>query len=175
VAHVEVGGLELAEADSDELARIWGEVFSTPPWNKPVREIAAFESERLLVHARRPGFAIAIARNDLGIEGFAYGHTGQRDTWWPQYLRERLGEPIVDEWVVGQFEFIELVVRESARGAGTGRHLIEELLASRHESRVVMQTRDEDLPARRLYTSLGFLPLRSLDDDVLLGRELPIR
>jgi hypothetical protein len=39
---------------------------------------------------------------------------------------------------------------------------------------VVLQTRDEDLPARRLYASLGFVPLADLDGDVLLGRQLPL-
>ncbi len=164
----------MAASDSAELARIWGEVFSAPPWNKDAREIASFESDRLLVHARRPGFAIAVARSEAHIDGFAYGHTGQAGTWWPEHLRERVGDQLVDEWVIGQFEFIELAVLAAVRGAGTGRRLIETLLAPRRESRVVLQTRDEDLPARRLYASLGFVPLADLDGDVLLGRQLPL-
>ncbi len=127
------------------------------------------------MHARRPGFGIAIARTGGRIAGFAYGHIGQRDTWWPEYLRARIGDELVDEWVVGQFEFIELALLASARGSGTGRHLVEALLATRHESRVALQTRDDDLPALRLYASLGFVRLAELDGDVLLGRELPLR
>ncbi|MFT4030501.1 MAG: GNAT family N-acetyltransferase [Protaetiibacter sp.] len=169
------GGGEDAVAESPVLAAIWGTVFAQPPYAESADAIGRFESERLLRHAGRDGFAIAIARDPAGEPvGFAYGMTGIPASWWSGYLRERVDPALVDAWVPGAFELAELALLPRYRGQGVGRSLLATLLVPRAEPRVVCQTVAEETPARALYRSLGFRELASFERWVLLGRELPV-
>lgn len=174
-AGVELAGEASVDALAGDLSAIWGAVFSAPPYSESPAAVADFETGRLRRHAARDGFAIAIARDPGGDPaGFAYGMTGLQDSWWSDYLRERVDPAIVDAWVPDAFELTELAVLPEARGAGLGRALLTTLLTARPESRVVCQTIDEGTPARHLYRSLGFAELALFDRSVLLGRELPL-
>jgi len=79
----------------------------------------------------------------------------------------------VDAWLPGACELVEFAVSPHARGRGLGRALLETLLDSRSETRVIGQTIDQDTPARRLYRRMGMRDLALFEGQVLFGRELP--
>jgi ribosomal protein S18 acetylase RimI-like enzyme len=108
-------------------------------------------------HRTRSGFRLVRSRAAGALTGFAYGYTGEHGQWWTDHVREVMEPLIADEWLGGHFEVVSLGVVTAARGSGTGRRLMQELLRDLpHERRLLMATADADDPARRLYDSTGW-------------------
>ncbi|MEU6483535.1 GNAT family N-acetyltransferase [Streptomyces sp. NPDC046887] len=114
---------------ADQLAEVYAEVFTAPPWQHRDRaETRAAFRARLETDAYRPGFRAVLALSDGGgVDGFATGWTTlapfRTDRAYPRVTR-RLGAERVAELLVGAFEVDELGVREHARGTGLGRRLL---------------------------------------------------
>ncbi|WP_099331580.1 ribosomal protein S18-alanine N-acetyltransferase [Actinomyces minihominis] len=89
---------------------------------------------------------------------------------WSHYLGAfRADELIGYGGVKGGVEgdLMTLAVRDEERGRGVGRHLVEGLLARAKDSgmeEVFLEVRVSNLPARSLYTGLGFRDLGLIRD-----------
>jgi GNAT superfamily N-acetyltransferase len=71
---------------------------------------------------------------------------------------------------------VSMYVTASLRGRGVGRQLLQVLLADLEEdstlTRVILHVSRGQLPAQRLYTALGFVPVSEEDDEIVMERPL---
>jgi ribosomal protein S18 acetylase RimI-like enzyme len=129
-------------------------------------------------HRRREGFRLVRALDGDTVAGFAYGYTGRPGQWWTDEARGVLDPEVADAWLGGHFEVVSIGVARSARSRGVGRELLRRLTDPvPHERQLLMATRDERDPARRLYASEGWRVLGpgTSEASVILGRRRPTR
>lgn len=131
-------------------------------------------------HAGYPGFLGLLARDaDSGQPvGMGYGHTDRPGQWWHERVAPCL-PPERTGWLESCFVVVELAVRAGHRRRGIGRALLERLTGDRAEARAALSTQHDNLPARSLYSSLGWQiliePMHFTSDAppyVVLGRTL---
>jgi ribosomal protein S18 acetylase RimI-like enzyme len=86
----------------------------------------------------------------------------------------RAPQPVVDDWVGGHFEFVELAVDPRRQGRGFATALHDSLLTGLPHSRALLTTYRDDRPAPRLYRRLGWQRLHEgvFDDSDLWGLAL---
>jgi ribosomal protein S18 acetylase RimI-like enzyme len=127
------------------------------------RSPATVTSRRDLIrtHLDRPDFTavVALAGEAHRLIGFGYGYRGQPGQWWHDVVATALGRREAAAWLRDPFELAELHVHPDHQGAGTGRRIIETLLAQAPGATVLLSTHDRSSPARALYRSLGFVDL----------------
>lgn len=183
---------------TDRLARVYREAFCVPPYDEPPESAERFVAEQLPAHAGRSGFRLvgaveARARAGAGsptaddvppgrdgrgeLLGFAYGYTGERGQWWSDWVAATAPRHVVDAWVGGHFEVVEIAVRGSAQGRGLGGRLHDALLAGLPHERALLTTYRVDRPAPRLYRRKGWQVLvPDLDtENALYGLDLRAR
>jgi ribosomal protein S18 acetylase RimI-like enzyme len=145
-----------AVAIADELADVYRRAFTAPGYDEPEASVERFRSEQLLAHAARDGFRCATLRRGGELVGFAYGYTGSRGQWWSDQVAASAPPDVVEEWLGGHFEFVELAVDPRAQGRGFAAALHDALLAGLPHSRALLTTYRDDRPAPRLYRRLGW-------------------
>lgn len=163
------------DAHRDALADVYRAAFCVPPYDEPASAAQEFVDEQLPKHAQRDGFRLVGAfDDDRSLLGFAYGYTGERGQWWSDHVASVAPPDVVDAWVGGHFEFVELAVRADAQGRGIGGALHDALLAGLPHDRALLATYRDDRPAPRLYRRKGWrVLLDPLDDDsTLYGLDL---
>lgn len=135
----------------------------------------AFLTEQLPTHRGRDGFRLLGARRNGVLLGFVYGYTGERGQWWSEHVAAHAPDELVDTWLGGHLEIVELAVLPEARGAGIGAALMTAVLTDRQEPCALLGTWQHPSPARRLYERLGWIELlHDLDGSFsLYGRVLP--
>lgn len=150
--------LSPAEAgqSAPELAAVYLSAFGAPGYDEEPARAEQFGNEQLPLHSQRDGFKLVVARHDERIVGFAYGFTGQRGQWWSDRLVETASAEIVEEWVGGHFEFVELAVAVEAQGRGVGSALHDVLVADLPHEKALLSTYVDDRPAPRLYRRKGW-------------------
>jgi GNAT superfamily N-acetyltransferase len=163
----------LDDVPVDDLVDVYRDAFSAPGYDETPDDVERFRTG-LPRHAARDGFRLAVASlPDGGLVGFAYGYTGESGQWWTDRLLDRVPDDIVDEWVGGHFEFVELAVRPAQQGRGIGKDLHDALLDGLPHRRALLGTWPDDRPARRLYVRAGWRDLAPIDDDsTLMGLDL---
>jgi len=136
------------------MCRLYDEVFAEPPFTwAPVE--SRRHRERLAGMRGEPGFGIAVG-NDDRLVGFAYGFTLPADHRWFTLLDRPLPAETIAEWDGRTFGFINLAVARSHRDRGIGRHLIETLLGSRTESRMLLTVQPTAERTQAIYLHLGY-------------------
>lgn len=177
---IETGLVEDASAvrrRADALAAVYLAAFGAPGYDEGQEEARRFVEEQLPRHLERDGFRLAEATADGTLVGFAYGYTGQRGQWWTDRVAELAPPDVVDEWLGGHFELVELAVDPLVQGQGVGARLHDELLSGIPHRKALLSTYRDDRPAPRLYRRLGWQVLvPDLDDDnALYGLDLGTR
>lgn len=138
------------------------------------QDTATFRTELFDRHQVREGFVLAIARDDEQVVGFSWGYIGRRGQFWSDLVAQALPREIVDAWVGGHFELVELAVAESHRGQGLGRLLHDNVLAGLHRKCLLSTVDDISDPVVRLYRDAGWLRLGTLREGVqVMGRKAP--
>jgi len=106
----------------------------------------------------RPGVTLLLARARQGGVGIVGGLRG-----------DVTGDASV-AWVVSMY------VTSSYRQRGVGRRLLQSILADLESdpelSRAILHVSRGQLPAQRLYTSLGFVPVGEEDGEIIMERPL---
>lgn len=164
-------------AQRDALADVYRAAFGAPGYDEGEDAVARFRDEQLPRHATREGFRCAVARAGGALVGFAYGYTGERGQWWSDQVAANAPADVVERWLGGHFEFVELAVDPAVQRRGLGRGLHDALLAGLPHERALLTTYADDRPAPRLYRRLGWQLLvpRVFDDSDLYGLELRAR
>ncbi|GAB2639830.1 GNAT family N-acetyltransferase [Nocardia goodfellowii] len=139
-----------AAARVEALIELYGEVFAEPPYLEGPAEVARFR-ELLTAEMAEPGFELVCALDSGVLVGMAYGYTLAAGTWLP----EAATPPPPGALEVPKFAVMELAVRESNRGHGLGRGLLETLLRGRAEPLAVL-TVDPAAPADAMYRAWGW-------------------
>ena len=134
--------------------------------------LAAWRGDVWDKHIARAGFRLARAYQGQSLVGFAYGYTGEPGQWWTDNARTVLAPDVAKAWLGGHFELVELAVLPEAQGHGIGAGLLDALLASRPEPRVLLQAHDGETAASRLYSRAGFARLVELPHGVVLVKDL---
>jgi GNAT superfamily N-acetyltransferase len=149
-----LGGAALAELHHEAICRLYGEVFSEPPF---VWEHAESHRHAAFLAGLRheSGFGIAVATNGL-LVGFAYGFTLPVDHRWWSGLERPQPEAVTTEWEGRTFGFVNLAVVRSQWDRGVGRRLIETLLDSRPESRMLGTVQPTAERTQAIYRHLGW-------------------
>jgi ribosomal protein S18 acetylase RimI-like enzyme len=155
--------------DLDVLAPVYAAAFAAPPYSEPD---AADLLRRLPQHQDRQGFVLAAAREGERVVGFGYGFTGARGEIWTERVAAALGPERAGRLLGGHFELVELAVLPETQGRGIGAALLDGVLATRPEPRVLLQTHDGDTPAMRLYLRAGFERLVEVGFEVVLVKAL---
>lgn len=147
-----------------ELVDAYADVFSAAPWNECEETIRQF-STRLQTDVRRPGFRMAFAQSEAGVDGFATGWLTQgpfpQHRAYPQ-VAAQLGPERVRELLVGALEIDELAVRAYARGRGTGRALLAEITEDAPERRAWLLTSRLATDTVATYRRLGWHEVAAL-------------
>jgi predicted kinase/GNAT superfamily N-acetyltransferase len=131
-----------------ELSEVYGKAFDDP--------VEAFVRDQFPRHVHRDGFRCAVARRAGRIIGFAYGYTGERGQWWSDWIAGAAPAAVVDAWIGGHFEFVELAVDPAERGRGVGTALHDRLLHGLPHARALLTTYRDERPATRLYRRRGW-------------------
>jgi broad specificity phosphatase PhoE len=147
-----VGAAQVAS----ELTRVHRSAFAATGYDESEENLERFRETRLPRHVRRQGFRCATLWVGQELVGFAYGYTGARGQWWSDQVAERAPQPVVDAWVGGHFEFVELAVDPRRQGRGYATALHDALLNGLPHSRALLTTYRDDRPAPRLYRRLGW-------------------
>ncbi|ROO88991.1 acetyltransferase (GNAT) family protein [Actinocorallia herbida] len=124
---------------------------------------AAFPGHPLTGHARRagqaaasPGFATVTARERGRLVGFACGLPLQAPTTWWHGLRPARPPSWTTETGARTFAVLDLGVLPAHRGTGTGRRLVDGLLAYRAEERATLATAPDKPDIQRMYQRWGW-------------------
>jgi ribosomal protein S18 acetylase RimI-like enzyme len=151
---------ELADALTEDLGRLYEEIYREPPYKEGASDVARFV-DRYRVHVREPGFRLALTRDQgLDLSGFAYGLTLQPDTsWWDEVTGASLSAAFTREDGRRTFSIVELAVRAAHRRRGIARALHAALLEDNPAERVTLVALPEAEPAMRLYAALGYRPV----------------
>ena len=107
--------------------------------------------------------------------GFAYGYTGRRGQWWTDQVAARAPADVVERWLDGHFEFVELAVDPAVQRHGHGAALHDALLTGIPNARALLTTYRDARPAPRLYRRLGWELLVEgiFEDSDLYGLDVP--
>ncbi|XVQ10304.1 N-acetyltransferase family protein [Spirillospora sp. CA-255316] len=112
----------------EELADLYERVYAEPPYNSAPK----FSRSRFLARTREQamstGFTLVTARRSGRLVGFAFGFSMLAGSWWAA-----ASMPPAEVLDASKYAVIELVVDREYRGRGTGRALLEALLAGRPE------------------------------------------
>lgn len=178
MAEVVVTSLSLAAlaALRDQLASVYHDAFSAPPYREAANEAAVWAREGLPRHATRPGFRCVVAREgavDGPVVGFAYGYTGGPGQWWYEQVARLLGPALAAEWATNYYAVVDLAVRPAMQGRGIGGRLHDALLAEQPHRTALLSTACEETTALQLYRSRGWQTLRA--GVTLAGSALPLR
>lgn len=158
------------------LAAVYADAFGAPPYSGTEAEAREWAEHRLVRHAGYPGFRLTTAEDGDDVLGLAYGQLGEESQWFTQTVRERVPAEVVQVWLGGHGELVELAVLARARGRGLGGRLhdavVEGLrLAGARTALLVVDT--AALPARGLYASRGWRDLAELaPGSILMGTRL---
>ena len=160
----------------DALAAVYLAAFGAHGYDEGEEEARRFVEEQLPRHIERDGFRMVEATADGRLAGFAYGYTGEHGQWWTDRVAALAPSEVVDEWLGGHFEFVELAVDPVVQRQGVGARLHDELLSGLPHERALLSTYRDDRPAPRLYRRLGWQVLvPDLDDDqALYGLDLAV-
>lgn len=110
-------------------------------------------------HLTHPGFYAVGAFDRTRLVGFGYGYRCARGQWWYDQVQQMLethGPQAVAEWTTDAFELCELHVTPSYQGAGTGRLLLQRILAESEGATVLLSTPEGETIAHHLYRRTGF-------------------
>ncbi|MGZ4610726.1 MAG: GNAT family N-acetyltransferase [Actinomycetes bacterium] len=162
------------EAVSRELQSVYRAAFGAADYDEPEESIERFLAEQLPAHTSRAGFRCATVRLAGALAGFAYGYTGARGQWWSDRIAASAPPSVVDEWLGGHFEFVELAVDPRHQGRGFATALHDRLLLDLPHPRALLTTYRDERPAPRLYRRLGWQLLAPgvFRDSDLWGRTL---
>ncbi len=152
VVRVEVHD-RLATAPSDELLKLYGDVYAGAPyWNSPA-DVAEFAAEWAGLRDE-PGIRLALARAETAAVGFGLGYVVRADSgWW--------GGVTTDD--TPTFGIAEFGVLPDWRGQGIARRLHAALLDGRRETRAVLWVRVDAPVARAVYDSWGYRMVGTID------------
>jgi ribosomal protein S18 acetylase RimI-like enzyme len=151
------------------LVRVYRQAFGGPGYEETEKDVARFARDGLPRHAAREGFRCVVAAAGDDVIGFAYGYTGRRGQWWTDQLAARAPAHVVEGWLDGHFEFVELAVDPAVRRRGYGRALHDELMIGVPHENALLTTYADDRPAPRLYRRMGW---QLLAEQVFPGRDL---
>lgn len=144
-----------AKALLDAICELYDEVFSAAPFRWTDEE-SGHHRDMLSSLLAEPTFGIVAAEAEGQLVGFAYGYTLPPDTrWWdgfptpppPGLTPERAGRT---------FALIDLAVRQTWRGRGIGRQLVDMLLSGRGEERATLCVQPTATDAQAFYDRLGW-------------------
>jgi ribosomal protein S18 acetylase RimI-like enzyme len=136
-----------AYAATAELVDVYRTAFAAPGYDETEESVEHFRDERLATHTSRDGFRCVTVRFGERLAGFGYGYTGELGQWWSDQVAERAPRTMVDEWLGGHFEFVELAVDPRWQGRGLGCALHEALLLDLPQQRALLTTYRDDRPA----------------------------
>ena len=142
-------------AVADELAAVYRASFGAPGYDE-TRGGTALSRRTAAGHAERDGFRCPTLRVRGRLVGFAYGYTGAHGQWWSDQIAEHAPRAIVDEWLGGHLDVVELAVDPAFHGRGFGTALHDALLLDLPHERALLTTYRDDRPAPRLYRRLGW-------------------
>jgi GNAT superfamily N-acetyltransferase len=141
-----------------ELAAVYQEVFTAPPWNEGSGAAQEF-LDRLALDRLRPGFLAVTAPSPAGMDGFVSGWTTRapfpRDRAYDRVARQ-LGTRTAP-LLVGAYEVDEVAVRPGARGTGLGGRLLAAALgAAAPDGRAWLLTARSATDTVRFYRRRGW-------------------
>lgn len=134
-------------------------------------DYAGWRTELFERHAAREGFRLTVAFDDDSLVGFSWGYVGERGQYFSHLVSRALPVDVVDTWVGGHFELVELAVDPDYRGRGLGRLLHDQVLDGIRQPCLLSTTDDPDDPAVQLYLQSGWRRLGALPPDrQIMGR-----
>lgn len=158
-SRVEIFESAAAKDQADAVAEVWCDAFG------PIDDLPEWRETTFDRHRQREAYRLVVASDDTGPVGLCWGYIGQRGTFWPDRVLDRLGQ-VAEHWVGGHVEFVELAVSRRARRRGIGGQLHDALLAALPNRHALLGTSSNpDDPAVRLYRSRGWASLGLLEPD----------
>lgn len=165
---------------AEQLASIYGQAFSKPPYNESPQVISQFRLS-LQRHVELSGFACVIAQHPTSHEivGFSYGYTSLPGQWWYDAVTDGLSPILIDHWFRDCFELVDLAVRPDLQGQGIGGKILHALVTTLPHRTAALSTIRTETVALHLYQRQGWLILNPKLDFpgierpyMLMGKEL---
>jgi ribosomal protein S18 acetylase RimI-like enzyme len=153
---IEVLDVPQALQAAPELAAVYLSAYGAPGYDEDAARAKEVGYKQVPLHSQRDGFKMVVARTDERMVGFVYGFTGRRGQWWSDRIAEAAPAEIVDEWVGGHFEIVNLAVRVEAQRQGLGAGLLDVLIDDLPNEKALLTTYVDDRPAPRLYRRKGW-------------------
>lgn len=171
---------KLALDHVEQLANIYAQTFSQPPYNESPKVFSQFRLS-LQRHVDLDGFACVIARNpaDNKIVGFAYGYTSLPGQWWHDSVTDGLSPTLIESWFSDCFELVDLAVLPTEQGQGIGSSILDAITSCIPHRTAALSTLRAETIAFRLYQKRGWLVLNPTLNFpnikrpyILMGKEL---
>lgn len=119
--------------------------------------------ERTRIQAQRDGFQLVTATSGDVLAGFSFGYPIASGRWWAD-----CPPPPEDILRSSKFAVIELEVRKTYRGHGTGKKLLDSLLSGRPEKYATLAALP-DSPAHAMYERWGWYDVGVFEDEPVMN------
>ncbi|MFI0934556.1 GNAT family N-acetyltransferase [Streptomyces sp. NPDC021019] len=148
---------EEAAEQIDAFLPAYEEVYAEPPYSEGPSDVAQF-LDHYVVHAKRPGMRLVLARDGHQVIGFTYGYFLPADTGWWANVDQPLADDFTHEDGTRTFVILELAVRAPWRRRGIAAGLHAQLLEGLDVERVTLTVRPEPeaAPAQAAYAAWGY-------------------
>ncbi|NMH68421.1 GNAT family N-acetyltransferase [Bacillus sp. RO3] len=127
-------------------------------------------------HSTYPQFEGYLAIINEQVAGYIYGYSSRKGQYYHELLSRHLRSE--REWMKNCMELVELGVHPGYRGRGIAKQLVTRLLHNRHEERVLLTTRKDNLEAIAFYHSQNFKTIKEgffpnvPDEYIIMGKPL---
>jgi len=149
--------IDLTRAEAIECAEPVSELYAAA-FDYPEGVMRQFTQTYTRCMGEYDGARVLLARAEGAAVGFAFGYTFQRGHWWPEQVGPELEAAGHGHWMQEAFELAELVVAPGHQGRGIGTALLQRLMHTTSQRRVLLATTPQN-PARQLYRRRGFIEL----------------
>lgn len=120
-------------------------------------------ADRLVRHAKRPGFSLLAARDGARVAGFVYGYTLPTDTLWWEGLHPAPEPEFTAEYPGRTVGVCELLVGEPWRRHQLGMRLFTSFLAARSEERAAALVAEGNDVVLDRFERYGFQPVGQME------------
>jgi len=123
-------------------------------WNQSI-------GERLKKHYTYEGYKGVALLNEVDeLIGFAYGYTSLPGQYYHGLLSKALDPIEYEKWLSDCFEVVELAIDPTFRRQGHAKTLMTNLLEGTERKTAILTTQTDNLSARSLYESMGWINVK---------------
>lgn len=141
-----------------EARAVYQAAFAQPPYGETAEMAEAFTARVQRYARERNGFRLVVAQDDVGqMIALGLAVLARPGDWWRDQVAAAIDDSLAARWL-GELclEVVHLAVTPDGQGRGTGRLVLDVLIAGRPAPAAVLSVHPQAGPAQRLYLGSGW-------------------